>query len=198
MPTGYTHKIKDGITFNQFAMSCARAMGALVMMRDEPSDAPIPEAFEPSTFHKDKLMQLRDQLGNLRSMSVAEIEKSATADHAKKVAEHAEREKDRADLRAKYVAMLEKVQSWTSPTPAHDGFKSFMNEQITNSIDWDCDGKYDTAPTEVEPAQWIEHQLARTLHEIEYHTKANLEEIERTVARNAWLKALRDSLGETA
>jgi len=38
MPTGYTNCIKDGVTFEQFVWKCARAMGALVMMRDEPSN----------------------------------------------------------------------------------------------------------------------------------------------------------------
>jgi hypothetical protein len=49
MPTGYTAPIADGMTFEQFALGCARAFGALVTMRDEPSDAPIPERLEPDT-----------------------------------------------------------------------------------------------------------------------------------------------------
>lgn len=40
MPTGYTDAIKDGISFNQFILSCARAFGALITMRDEPSSVP--------------------------------------------------------------------------------------------------------------------------------------------------------------
>ena len=37
MPTGYTDKIKDGITFKEYAMGCARAFGALITMRDNPA-----------------------------------------------------------------------------------------------------------------------------------------------------------------
>lgn len=36
MPTGYTADIKDGIDFKTYAMNCARAFGACVMLRDEP------------------------------------------------------------------------------------------------------------------------------------------------------------------
>jgi hypothetical protein len=36
MPTGYTAAIGEGIEFDKFVMQCARAMGACVMMRDEP------------------------------------------------------------------------------------------------------------------------------------------------------------------
>ena len=45
MPTGYTAGILEGETFEQYALQCAKAFGALVMMRDEPSDAPIPDQF---------------------------------------------------------------------------------------------------------------------------------------------------------
>lgn len=40
MPTGYTADIKDGITFRDFALRCARAFGATIMQRDE--DISIP------------------------------------------------------------------------------------------------------------------------------------------------------------
>ena len=50
MPIGYTSKLHDGDQpFNEFIMSCARAFGALVTMRDDPNDAPIPE-FEVSEY----------------------------------------------------------------------------------------------------------------------------------------------------
>ena len=51
MPTGYTAAVKDGITFEQFAWSCARAFGALIDMRDSPTGAPIPQRFEPSQYN---------------------------------------------------------------------------------------------------------------------------------------------------
>jgi hypothetical protein len=49
MPTGYTDCVRSGevTEFADFAMKCARAFGACIEMRDEPSGTPIPEAFEP-------------------------------------------------------------------------------------------------------------------------------------------------------
>lgn len=48
MPTGYTADVQSGkvTDFAEYAMNCARAFGALVLMRDDPSDADIPERFE--------------------------------------------------------------------------------------------------------------------------------------------------------
>jgi len=50
MPTGYTLDLYDGknITFKEFVMKCAGAFGALISMKDESLDAPIPEHLEPS------------------------------------------------------------------------------------------------------------------------------------------------------
>lgn len=74
MPTGYTAAIADGISFTNYAMGCARAFGALIEMRDEPSDAPIPEEFKPSTYHLEELQKAQKKLHNLCKMSFGEAE----------------------------------------------------------------------------------------------------------------------------
>lgn len=57
MPTGYTAGVKDGTVtdFKAFVMQCARAFGALIDMRDDPSDVPIPKSFAPSSYGKNIL-----------------------------------------------------------------------------------------------------------------------------------------------
>ena len=64
MPTGYTASVADGrvTEFAPFALQCARAMGALIMMRDEPHDAPIPERFEASDYYSKSLAEARERL----------------------------------------------------------------------------------------------------------------------------------------
>ena len=61
MPTGYTCQIETGITFEQFALNCSRAFGALSNMRDDPSGTPIPNKIKPRpqpTFtHSLKILQ---------------------------------------------------------------------------------------------------------------------------------------------
>jgi hypothetical protein len=196
MPTGYTAEIHKGITFKQFVMTCARAMGALVMMRDEPSNAEIPAAFEPSTYHTEQLPRLRDKLGNLRVMTVSEAQAAAADDYAKELESHETRARERADLRVKYTAMLDEVNGWKPPTTEHENFKTFMQEQLTSSIDFDCCSKYDPAPEQISAQKWLERELQSTLQAIEYHEKGHAEEVERTQKRNDWLSALRESLAD--
>jgi len=54
MPTAYTSFVADNenFTFPEFAMLCAREFGALISMRDEPLDTPVPERFEPDDFYR--------------------------------------------------------------------------------------------------------------------------------------------------
>lgn len=196
MPTGYTADIPKGISFEQYALSCARAFGALIMMRDDPADAPIPEAFEPSDYHSLKLIDLRARLTELEGMS-----EEAAAILAEQEYEEAEKyrlnriEEIDAQERA-YRAMLVQVNGWNCPTSDHQEFGKFMREQIEQTINFDCNGnEYLLTPTErLTGMQWLEKQIAKTIKDIAYHEKGHAEEVERTNQRNAWVKALRDSL----
>lgn len=200
MPTGYTAAIKDDITFNQFAMSCARAMGACVTMCDESSSAPIPERFEPSDYHAKALKKAREELGCLQEMSITDSAAEADTEFDAETALHTKRIQDVVDLRNKYNAMLAQVDAWQPPTPDHEGMKKFMIEQLRSSIDFDCSTDYygKHAPVRLDARQWRQKKIDAIIKDIAYHVKAHAEEVERTESRNTWLAALRTSLEESA
>lgn len=193
MPTGYTAAIKDGITFKQYALGCARAFGALIMMRDDPHDAPIPNEFKPSDFHINALQEESNHLAQLKLMNNAETEAAATAAYNKAMQERKARFDERTELRAKYDAMLAQVVAWQAPTPDHVSYKSFMEEQIRESMKWDC-GEFSDAPIQLTGAQWLSEEIARAERSIKYHTEEDAKERKRTEERNGWVKALRDAL----
>jgi hypothetical protein len=194
MPTGYTAPIADGITFEQYAWSCARAFGALVTMRDEPSDAPIPERLEPSDYNQKALERTHAELNRLLGLSADQIADEAQKDFQEKRDAHGRRMQRAADLRVKYEAMLAIVRAWESPTPDHDQYKAFMASQIVESMQWDCNTAHDDMPDYQAPAAWIAGRLAELRKDLAYHESAHREEVERTSKRNQWIKALRDSL----
>lgn len=198
MPTGYTAAVADGITFDRFVWSCARAMGALVTMRDLPSDAPIPERFEPSDYSAKRLGEAKAELKRLSEMNLADAAACAKASHTEAIAGHAKRTQERDELRIKYQTMLADVVKWNPPTPDHEGFKTFMADQLRQSIDFDCCGKYDKPPVALSGAEWRAAAIAKAERDIEYNTKAHAEEVERTEGRNEWLRALRESLAKAA
>ena len=81
MPTGYTAKIANGISFQEFAMDCARGMGACIDLRDEPEGGDkIPDAFPPSDYHLKAERAAQAELDGLIAMSAEDREKAALDD----------------------------------------------------------------------------------------------------------------------
>jgi hypothetical protein len=196
MPTGYTACIGDGADFEQYIMGCARAFGALVTMRDDPADAPIPEAFEPSDYHAKAIKTAQARLDELDSMSIeaAEIAAKAAYDEAVAYANAAIAKNDQ--LRARYQAMLKQVDAWKAPTPDHEGLKKFMREQIESSINFDCSNSYYLShmPTRLTAMEWRSEQVVKARKDIAYHSKEHADEVGRAHSRTDWVKALRESL----
>lgn len=194
MPTGYTEAVKDGISFEQFAMRCARAMGACIDMRDAPMDAPIPERFEPSDYCATALAKSQAEFDRLMSMTAQEIAAAAEADYQRQCEQHAERIAEKMALEDKYRTMLESVKCWAPPTDGHAPFKKFMIEQLSMSMDSDCSTEYDTPPERVTPAEWLVATIKRVRENVVYLDREYRKGVERTESGNQWLASLRKSL----
>lgn len=196
MPTGYTADVMNGkvVDFRQFAMQCARAMGACVMMRDEPWDAPIPEKFEASDYHAKRLQEAKDKLVSLQAMTPDDVEAACMADYEKRSSERrAYREGQQAE-NARLDVMERAVLDWMPPTANHVGMKDFMLEQIrisrheVGSLD-----RFD--PIErLSPSDWHQKQIEIAHRDIGYHAGEHVKEVERAASRTMWVKQLRESL----
>lgn len=194
MPTGYTAAIADGISFEKFVWDCARAFGALVTMRDDPTDTPIPEVFTPAPYYAESLEQARSELARLKAMTTREISAACAADFAQAMQRHCERIAESTELRNKYNAMLAKVVQWSPPTPDHAELQKFMADQLRQSIDFDCCIRYEVEPQKREPQAWHAAALVEAQRSVDYCENGFREELERVAKRNAWVKALRESV----
>jgi len=194
MPTGYTAAIKDGVSFEKFVWSCARGMGALIMMRDERSDAPIPERFEPGDYNAKEANKARAELARLLVLPIDQVLSEAESAYTSACECFRLRMKEKLDLRNKYSEMLAQVVQWKPPTPDHLGFQEFMVDQLRQSIDFDCNDAYDKEPERQDATAWHNMQITEAQRRIAYHDKAQTEENERTESRNKWLAELRKSV----
>lgn len=196
MPTGYTADVQSGkvTEFRDFAMCCARAFGALIHMRDDPMSAEIPDAIKPSTDDNEKaLADAEARLAKFRAMTERQAESAAKKAHAKALAAHEAYEAEKRLQRKRYETMLLKVTQWTPPTPDHRGLKKFMQEQLAESIKFDC-YKPGDPPLPLSGAAWLHGEIERAQRDVEYHTKQIAEELERAASRTQWVRALRESL----
>lgn len=200
MPSGLTSKIYEGkdITFKEFALLCAKQFGALIHMKDEPLYAPIRKR-EPSTYWLEQLEKAKKDLADF--LTNPPTEDSLAKEYEKKVErmrkEDAETNKNRQELKARYEAMLKKVQDWNPPTSEHENLKSFMIKQLNESIDFDCRA-YSQFDRFITKEAYIKDNLS-SMHleeRVEYCQEQWDKEIERCNNANKWIEELVNSLEE--
>jgi hypothetical protein len=195
MPTGYTAAVVDGkqTEFADFAISCARAFGALITMRDDPMDAPVPEEFRPSTWNAERLVQAQAKLEQLRAMTPEQAEAAAVSAYETGCADADRYDAQQAEEDRRLDAMLEKVNAWTPPTADHVQMKAFMVEQLTISKHGDYKA---SRPKKLNGQDWLEAEIKLALRNVEYHAAEQAKEEERAKGRTAWVAALRASLNK--
>lgn len=197
MSSAYTASVADGeITeLKPFVMQLARGMGALVMMRDEPWDAPIPERFEPSQYNAERLAEAITERDRIRAMTSAEADAAAKAEAEEFDHRAADYRARQAEQRARYQVMIAKVEAWEG---APEGIKEFALSQLSESLEFDCPERSSWSPTRPseDGVEWRELKIAELDKSILYNAKTQAEEEARTEERNAWLVQLRKSLGE--
>jgi hypothetical protein len=113
MPTGYTYNIKDGISFKEYAMNCAKAFGACISMRDEPNKE-IPNEFKPSSYHEDRVVEIQKEIDELIKLTEEQIKEICLREYEKGKRRRDSGIKENSDLLDKYQKMLKqakKIQS---------------------------------------------------------------------------------------
>jgi hypothetical protein len=198
MPTGYTEIIstKPEVTFEEFALRCARAFGALIMLRDESIDASLPQKIEATDYHLRKGAEAEKWLATVREMSPDECERQAARQFEKADVDWRKSEAERKALGERYRAMIAKVMAWNPPTPDHQGLKQFMLQQLRESLEWDAKSYPELRPKRLSGADWLSEEMAKARRDIAYHAEEYQSEVKRAADRNEWLQKLRQSLVE--
>lgn len=195
MPTGYTAIIAEGATFEQFVWRAARGMGALITMRDDAMDAPIPERFEPSPYYAEQLAKAQARKLDLDGMSEADADIAAGLDFDSKLASHVRHVNDALGENAKYEAIRVRVQAWEPPTKGHASFKAFMLEQLHVSM---RATSYMKPPTRLAGYEWFAAERRQCADDLKRYAEEHAKEVARTEERNSWIAALRESVPFTA
>jgi len=144
MPTGYTHMISEGASFEEFALQTARAFGALIHLRDE-SDVTVEKILEPPkscTYHEDALEKSKKELEDFLAMDVEVLQDEWDVEKKQRIESAESGIRKAIELDKKYRAMLAKVRKYVPPTKDHVAHRDFMDEQIQQSIEFDCKTDY--------------------------------------------------------
>lgn len=196
MPTGYTARLVDkGQTFEEFVWTCARGMGALVMMRDHPMDAPIPKEFKPSDHHLKAFLKAQKELKKLQSFTKDQVKVYGLKRMATRMKELRDGKK-RNDLeKMRLELMTNKVRAWVPPTNEHEAFKRFMLQQLeTSSVYGDYYEQEFERMKQLNIRAYYDEAVAKAAKDIVYHGAEHKKEMEMTEDRNKWLRQLREGL----
>lgn len=183
----YIINIKQGVSFEDWCMLCARAFGRM----DLPITAPIPESFTPSPYHRDKLANAKKKLVKIRKTTLHQADCEARKLYHKEL-EHMKENIAQNEL---YKSMLEQVKQWKPPTLNHEGLKKFMQEQIESFI-WDSTFyKYKIARIKLMTGQeWKTKKIKMYQDDIKYYKKEWDAEVKRAKERTNWIRKLRNNL----
>jgi hypothetical protein len=196
MPSGYTADIYEGkeVTFADFALSTARGLGYAIMQRDD-SPGPV-EPRKASQYIIDAVPKAQDKWASLIALSPDDWQQRLINARADLRAEIAKSRDVRHALRGRYEAMLDQVNDWNPPTPEHESLKKLMGEQLLQSIDFDT-SEHQWLPPEMKE-DWREYRdrsLNSASKEVTRAKEELRKELDRVAEQNAWVTALRDSLG---
>ena len=192
---GYVHSlIDDNLSFKDFMLRCARGFGALITMRDEPMDAPIPDTFEDN-YYANSVSNAEQTVANLKAMTDAE--KLAYGETKKNEAVEAAIQSV-VEYRREYQKAwdtLDQVRAWAPPSSDHIEYKNQVIKWLTDSLD----GYkfYDTLIEEAQakdPITFYNDALKTAERDIVYYKEEAVKEADRNANRSAWVQQLKASL----
>jgi len=131
-------------------------------------------------------------------MTLKEAEILAKRDYEKSIKENSEAIKRKKELKEKYDKMLQQAKNWQPPTPDHLNFKNFMIEQISSSMDFDCNAHYyyENKPVLETPKKYREEHIKGCEHDIKYHSEHYQKEVEGCAKRTKWIQDLKRALNK--
>ena len=197
MPTGYTYPVAEGkvSTLREYALQCSRNFGALIHLRDEPHDVPIPKKIDSSSYYyAEKVAEARRVLAEVPGLGAIELDRRALEEFEQELEARIKYRTDAENENRRMKEMLARVERWKVPEDLLT-LKQFMIDQLKLSID-DARGSYAPGPVRLTGEQWREQALKDASRDLERCSMELIRENERNATANRWLKQLWDSLPE--
>ena len=198
MPTGVTGEIYEGDTdVVKFLHRVGRGMGFAIEQRDSDYAQPVkPLEREPGDgYYRTSVENDEKALDDLMKMTTVETTKAATQKYKEELVARQEALDKRAALKARYLAVREKVQEWVIPEEL-ESVRKYALEQLDLSIEHDCgESRYlDREPVQQTGEEWLEGQLKMRRESLKRGREELQKAIERDTDREKHIKLFLESL----
>lgn len=204
MPTGYTQKVLDGGSFEEFALETSTAFSYLARSLSESgklADGPLPdpEKLARDSYHGKELAKAQKKLKSVLRMSFDEAAQKAKQEYDEEKKSLQEGLARISDYAFKLDKMVKAVLAYKPPdSKEHKAHKDYMLDQLKKTIEQDTDTSYYTERlAELKPLtgkQWKKKAIAGAKHDIEYHGKELAEDAERMKEAVAFMADLRTAV----
>ena len=196
MATGYTGKlVEEGQSFKDFVMTCARAFGPFIEMRDKPLDAPIPDSFDGGgSYHKESIHRAQERVKQLKRMNKKEREAYGEERKSCAILSYESAIEETKVQIQRVEEMEQKVQDWNPPV-AYAGLKTFMLSQLRISKDSpDSLIRLLDAVKESNPMDYWSLEVNDSMRDVRYHRQELVEA--KKIAKNntKWVRNLQKLL----
>ena len=201
MPSYYTADIcnEKDISFQEFALKCARAFGAFVHMRDEPLNTTLSRP-TLSDYHTNEIKNIENEFALFLKSSTEQRKKMFEIEMKKEEAYYLREIEKEKQIKNKYLALINDVKAYKPQSKELKEFKNFMFDQLIDSMKYDCSNEdwYNKSIQSVKEETfetWEEEQMNLYNSKLAYQKEALKKEKESIELTNKWIDELYKSLG---
>lgn len=200
MPSGYTEGILSGTIndLNDFIWMCARGFGAFITQKDNIDEPPILKE-KPNPYYKNKIKQLLNEQQKYNEYTDDDWQNEYLKYIEDQLKDIDDNIKEKIESKEKYENILNQVKEWIPPNENFHKLKSFMINQIEESIDFDCDTSFWQERKNKISNLKLEQYKRNVLNDINESLISNKEyydeEVQRVKERNQWKQQLIESIG---
>lgn len=160
MPTGYTSIIDNGNpTAAEFLWRCARGLGLLFHMRDEPLGVPVTPPPPADEYYRKRAEETAQEVLRLEALTPEQIEQEARDIQQQNLTAITAYEEKDAAVYAKYAQMRNWVAQFEPPAGL-ESLKSLALEQLSTGAPY-LRRRDEKLPVPVPAAQWHVDRLAQ-------------------------------------
>lgn len=200
MPSGYTEGILSGTIndLNDFIWMCARGFGAFITQKDNIDEPPILKE-KPNPYYKNKIKQLLNEQQKYNEYTDDDWQNEYLKYIEDQLKDIDDNIKEKIESKEKYENILNQVKEWIPPNENFHKLKSFMINQIEESIDFDCNTSFWQERKNKISNLKLEQYKRNVLNDINESLILNKEyydeEVQRVKERNQWKQQLIESIG---
>lgn len=192
MASAITECIYDDASFQEFVWKATSGIGYSRWADDADLRT---HKFTVAPYLQENIEDAKKNLEELQNLTDEEKAVRTKAFNEECSSFHEKYDDNKDEKRKKLLTMRAHVEEWEIPTEHHENFKSFMLQQIDETIEWDCrENTREEAFEDMSVNEWYALQIEVASSSLQNAISRYAREQKAIAEANSWLEALRASV----